>query len=96
MCCFTKWIGSVLINTLGQCILRSPEYPHGMVLHWTDTYNAMSRWNEMLADITQVFGLPGDRYITDVNVNDMTFWFRDHRDALLFKLSHGHSELRQA
>jgi hypothetical protein len=25
----------------------------------------------------------------------MTFWFRDHRDALLFKLSHGHSELRQ-
>jgi len=66
-----------------------------MRLTWYDEYNAMSRWNEMLADITQVFGLPGDRYITDVNVNDMTFWFRDHRDALLFKLSHGHSELRQ-
>jgi len=49
----------------------------------------------MMASIVQVFGVPGDRYITDVNVNDMTFWFRDHRDALLFKLSHGHSELRQ-
>ena len=85
----------MLTYTLERCILRSPEYPHGMVLQWTDTYNEMLRWNEMLADIVQVFGLPGDRYITDVNVNDMTFWFRDHRDALLFKLSHGHSELRQ-
>ena len=66
-----------------------------MVLQWTDAYNEMLRWNQMLADIIQVFGLPGDRYITGVNVNDMTFWFRDHRDALLFKLSHGHSELRQ-
>lgn len=66
-----------------------------MTLTWHDEYNAMSRWNNMLADIVQIFGLPGDRYITDVNVNDMTFWFRDHRDALLFKLSHGHSELRQ-
>ena len=75
--------------------MRSPDYPHGMMLQWNDAYNEMLRWNEMLADIVQVFGLPGDRYITDVNVNDMTFWFRDHRDALLFKLSHGHSELRQ-
>jgi hypothetical protein len=66
-----------------------------MTMTWHDEYNAMSLWNGMLADIVQIFGLPGDRYITDVNVNDMTFWFRDHRDALLFKLSHGHSELRQ-
>lgn len=66
-----------------------------MILTWHDDYNEMSRWNEMLADIVQVFGLPGARYITDVNANNMTFWFRDHRDALLFRLSHGHSELRQ-
>ena len=50
----------------------------------------------MLANVVEVFGLPGDRYITDVNVDDMTFWFRDHRDALLFKLSHGHSRLHPA
>ena len=85
----------MLTNTLEWCILRNSEYPHGMTLTWNDVYNEMLRWNEMMASIVQVFGLPGDRYITDVNVNDMTFWFRDHRDALLFKLSHGHSELRQ-
>jgi hypothetical protein len=67
-----------------------------MTLTWNDNYNEMSRWNEMMADVVQVFGLPGDRYITDVNINDMTFWFNDHRDALLFKLCHGHSRLHSA
>jgi hypothetical protein len=67
-----------------------------MTLTWHDDYNEMSRWNEMLANIVEVFGLPGVRYITDVNVDNMTFWFRDHRDALLFKLCHGHSELCSA
>ena len=56
----------------------------------------MQRWNHMLADIVQQFGLPGDRYVTEITTEDMTFWFRDHRDALLFRLCHGHSRLRQA
>jgi len=86
----------VLTYTSERCILRNPEYLHGMILTWHDDYNEMSRWNEMLADIVQVFGLPGARYITDVDANNMTFWFRDHRDALLFRLSHGHSELCSA
>ena len=72
--------------------MRSPEYSHGMTLHWTDSYNEMSRWNQMLANVVEVFGLPGDRYITDVNADKMTFWFRDHHDALLFRLCHGNSE----
>ena len=76
--------------------MKNPEYPHGMILTWHDDYNEMLRWNEMLASIVQVFGLPGDRYITDVNANDMTFWFGDLHDALLFKLCHGHSELCSA
>jgi hypothetical protein len=76
--------------------LRNPEYSHGMTLTWHDDYNEMSRWNEMLANIVEVFGLPGVRYITDVNVDNMTFWFRDSNDALLFRLCHGHSKLHPA
>jgi hypothetical protein len=34
----------------------------------------------------EMFGLPGDRYITDANVNDMTWWFRNEQDALLMTL----------
>ena len=86
----------MLTNTLEWYILRNSEYPHGMILTWHDEYNEMLRWNEMLARVVEVFGLPGDRYITDVNVNDMTFWFCDPRDALLFRLCHGHSELHPA
>jgi hypothetical protein len=50
----------------------------------------------MLANIVEVFGLPGDRYITEISSEEMTFWFRDPNDALLFRLCHGHSELRTA
>jgi hypothetical protein len=67
-----------------------------MILDWNDNYNEMLRWNEMLANVVEVFGLPGDRYITDVDVDDMTFWFRDPHDALLFRLCHGHSRLHPA
>jgi hypothetical protein len=67
-----------------------------MRLHWQHSLNEMQQWNEALARVVEVFGLPGARYITDVTINNMTFWFHDHRDALLFKLCHGHAELHPA
>ena len=76
--------------------MQSAEHTHGLTLNWLYHDNEMQRWNEMLANIVEVFGLPGDRYVTEITTEDMTFWFRDHHDALLFKLSHGHAELRQA
>jgi len=75
--------------------LYSPEHTHGLTLHWArDDY--MELWNMRMANIVELFGLPGDRYITEITQDYMTFWFRDHRDALLFRLCHGHSELRTA
>jgi hypothetical protein len=44
------------------------------------------RWNHMLARCVEVFGLPGDRFITDIGPEAMTWAFRDDRDALIFKL----------
>ncbi len=76
--------------------MRSAEHTHGMTLTWNDDYNEMLRWNHMLANIVEVFGLPGDRYVTEITTEDMTFWFRDHHDALLFRLCHGHSKLHPA
>jgi hypothetical protein len=34
----------------------------------------------------EIFGLPGGRYITEANVNDMTWWFCNEQDALLMTL----------
>jgi hypothetical protein len=56
----------------------------------------MELWNMRMANIVELFGLPGDRYITEITQDYMTFWFRDPNDALLFRLCHGHSELRTA
>jgi hypothetical protein len=46
----------------------------------------MRVWNEICADAVELFGLPGDRYMTQPNINDMTWYFRSEADALLFKL----------
>ena len=43
-------------------------------------------WNEICAEVVEQFGLPGDRYITEVGIFDMAFIFRDQQDLLLFKL----------
>jgi hypothetical protein len=75
--------------------LYSPKHTHGLTLHWGKN-DYMELWNMRMAQVVELFGLPGDRYVTDVNENSMTFWFRDANDALLFRLCHGHSELHSA
>ena len=43
-------------------------------------------WNETCARIIDHFGLPGDKYTTEVSSMEMKFLFRDDRDALLCKI----------
>jgi hypothetical protein len=40
----------------------------------------------MCAQGMEMFGLPGGRYVTDANVTDMTWYFKDPQDALLMTL----------
>ena len=75
--------------------MQSAEHLYGMTLDW-ESNDVMELWNQRTAQVVELFGLPGDRYVTDVSANDMTFWFRDPHDALLFRLCHGRSRLHQA
>jgi hypothetical protein len=43
-------------------------------------------WNETCANIITHFGLPGDRYITEVSVEHMKFNFKTEQDALMCRL----------
>lgn len=45
-------------------------------------------WNEVCARAIEMFGLPGDRFNTHVNVNYMEFIFNSEKDAILFSLEH--------
>jgi hypothetical protein len=73
-------------DTLRRCTLRDDEFQYPVVVPWTSKLDTVSAWNEVCADAMEMFGLPGDRYITDANVNDMTWWFRNEQDALLMTL----------
>lgn len=43
----------------------------------------------------ETFGLPGNRYITEINVNEMTWWFREPEDRMLFVLRNGQARCIQ-
>jgi hypothetical protein len=72
--------------------LQDPDYLHGARIQWGRPFSSEYQWDEVATWGLETFGLPGDRYITDVNVNDMTWWFRDPRDQTLFVLRNGQAK----
>ena len=51
--------------------------------------DTISQWDDVAIWGIEMFGLPGERYITEININDMTWWFRDPHDRLVFVLRNG-------
>lgn len=52
-------------------------------IRWTDH---SQNWNQICAMAVEYFGLPGDRYTTDVCENTMDFVFKKETDAIWFSL----------
>jgi hypothetical protein len=73
-------------NTSRISTLKEEKFKYPVVISWGPKTDTVSAWNLVCADAMEMFGLPGDRYITDANVNDMTWWFRNEQDALLMTL----------
>lgn len=46
-------------------------------------------WNEICARMIEKFGLPGDKYITEVSNTQMIFYFKELEDAFIAKLTLG-------
>lgn len=51
---------------------------------WESQSNAW--WNETCANIVEHFGLPGGKYVTEVNTECMNFIFYNDKDALMCRL----------
>ena len=66
--------------------MREPKYQHHCTIPWTDRKNPMFYWDDVCANAVELFGLPGDRYITDISERSMTWSFRSDQDAVLFRL----------
>jgi hypothetical protein len=66
--------------------MQDPDFVHPVQLDWNLTIGTVRSWNEICADGMELFGLPGDRYITHATQDSLTWQFRDAQDALLFRL----------
>lgn len=55
-------------------------------ISWSREYDNKQMWNEVCAWAIEYFGLPGDRFYTQANVNYMDFIFESNKDALLMAL----------
>jgi len=84
-------------SILGDFILRDPKFTHTVTVYMDDS--SVLNWNEMCYRAVDLFGLPGDRFITDIrngNSNDfpkgatfMEWIFQEEHDAILFRLKFG-------
>ena len=86
ICCSTQQKLHGVKTILRKIILRDESYQYPVVIPWSARVDTVTAWNEICAQGMEMFGLPGGRYITDANVTDMTWWFKDEHDALLMTL----------
>ena len=66
--------------------MTDPEFAYPVNMSWRLDWGSLANWNETCARAIELFGLPGDRYITDVTDGHLTWRFREPQDALLFRL----------
>lgn len=53
---------------------------------WSPKTGNVPIWNEITASIVEHFGLPGDRYTTELDTDYMNFNFQNDHDGLLCKI----------
>jgi hypothetical protein len=46
----------------------------------------MDYWDRLCIASIEMFGCPGDKFITDISADRMIWIFRDPKDAFIFKL----------
>lgn len=66
--------------------MRDPKYTYRVRVTLRNDLDNILRWDEVCYKAVELFGLPGERYITDIGGNFMDWIFKDSKDALLFKL----------
>lgn len=53
---------------------------------WSPKASQLTQWNEITASIVEHFGLPGDKYTTEVTEDYMNFKFHNDQDGLMCKI----------
>ena len=72
--------------TYGNTILTDPEFAYPVTVYWGRGSDTMAYWDRLCIASIEMFGCPGDKFITDIGPDKMTWSFRDSKDAFIFKL----------
>ena len=56
---------------------------------WGPGAESETEWNAISVWCLETYGLPGDRYITDISTEFMTWFFKSEQDAVFMKLKYG-------
>lgn len=64
-------------------------YNHNVKITWTLGQDSDEWWNEVCAWALEEFGLPGQRFVTELTEDYMVFKFKDKEDAAVMVLRWG-------
>lgn len=67
-------------------LVDTSKFPYKVKIPWRkgDTIN---RWDIICIECVNSFGLPGDKYMTATTADDMVFYFKDEKNAIIFNLA---------
>ena len=66
--------------------MKDPEFKYPVTIKWGRGADTMEYWDQLSISSIELFGCPGDKFITDIGPDKMTWSFRDPKDAFIFKL----------
>ena len=72
--------------TYGNTTLTDPEFNYPVTVHWGRGDDTMDYWDRLCIASIELFGCPGDKFITDISADRMVWIFRNPKDAFIFKL----------
>jgi hypothetical protein len=69
---------------------RIPKWDEGFLhlveVPWSKKLNTINKWDEACADVMDVFGLPGNKFVSHPKPDSMEFYFKSKKDAELCKI----------
>jgi hypothetical protein len=89
-CCITQpGLRNRLTSTYGNSTLQDSKFACPVTIEWGAGAENETQWNNIAAWVIETFGLPGDRYTTDISTEHMTWFFKSDQDAVFMKLKYG-------
>lgn len=61
------------------------KFPYPVKINWTQNHGTIW-WNETCAQVLEVFGLPGNKFMYRPHIDHMVFEFESEKDAIMCKL----------